>query len=82
MYYEGMALWLKRLAYPLYVMVKKGIFVWTKAESQSWHNVLFMMALGIKNAIFNAKHPLILLNNTSAVETLVLSANGTRTHVS
>ena len=69
MYYESMALWLKRLAYPLYVMVKRGIFVWTKVESHSWHNVLFMMALGIKNAIFNPKHPLILLNDTSAVET-------------
>ena len=50
-------------------MVKCGVFVWTTAESHSWHNVLFMMALGIKNAIFNPKHPLMLLNDTSAVET-------------
>ena len=68
MYYESMDLWLKRLAYPLYNMVKHGVFVWTTAESHSWHNVLFMMALGIKNAIFNPKLLLILLNDTSAVD--------------
>ena len=69
MYYEDFSLYLKRLAYPLFVMVKRGIFIWGKAESHAWHNILFMMALSIKTAIFNPKYSLILLVDTSAVET-------------
>ena len=68
LYYENHALYLKRIAYPLIRMVKSGIFKWTKAESHSWHNILYIMALAIKTAIFNPNHVLFLLVDTSAVE--------------
>ena len=40
MYYESHAIFLKRLAYPLFDMVKSGVFRWTKAESHAWHNIM------------------------------------------
>ena len=69
MYYEHQALWLKRIAFPLFMMVKTGTFKWGKAESHAWHDLLFLMGLAIKNAIFNPDHPLLILVDTSAVET-------------
>ena len=68
LYYENHALYLKRIAYPLIRMVKSGTFKWTEAESHSWHNILYIMALAIKTAIFNPNHILFLLVDTSAVE--------------
>ena len=68
MYYESHALFLKRLAYPLFHMVKTGTFKWTKAESHAWHNILYIMALAIKTAIFNPEYPLFLFTEASAVE--------------
>ena len=69
MYYEHQALWLKRIAFPLFMMVKAGTFKWGKAESHAWHDLLFLMGLAIKNSIFNPDYPLLLLVDTSAVET-------------
>ena len=69
MFYEHQALWLKRLAFPLFMMVKAGTFKWAKAESHAWHDILLLMRRAIKNAIFNQDHPLLLLVDTSAVET-------------
>ena len=60
---------LKRIAFPLFMMVKTGTFKWGKAESHAWHDLLFLMGLAIKNAIFNPDHPLLILVDTSAVET-------------
>ena len=49
-------------------MVKTGTIKWGKAESHAWHD-LFLMGLAIKNGIFNPDHPLLILVDTSAVET-------------
>ena len=71
MYYEHQALWLKCIAFPLFMMVEAVIFKWGKAESHAWHELLFLMGLAIKNAIFNPDHPLLILVDTSSVETAV-----------
>ena len=49
-------------------MVKNEFFKWTIAESHSWHNILCIMALAIKTAIFNPEYVIFLLVDTSAVE--------------
>ena len=51
-YYESMLPMMKRIFLPLYQLVKKGIFVWTKAESESWGDLLYLVSLHLKNLIF------------------------------
>jgi hypothetical protein len=51
-YYESMVPFLKRVALPLYQMVKSNHFVWTVAASQAWGDLLFLVSLQLKNYIF------------------------------
>jgi hypothetical protein len=56
---------LKPVALPLYQIVKSNHFVWTVAASQAWGDLLFLVALQLKNYIFQPSRQY----DTSAVET-------------
>ena len=47
-YYESNCPFMKRIAYPLYDMVKKNVFQRTRIQSHAWGNILFLMALSIR----------------------------------
>ena len=66
---------MKRIALPLYQVLKSGKFTWTQTEAESYQNLLFIMSLAIKNSIYNPKQPLFLLTDTSAVESSVFICN-------
>ena len=66
---------MKRIALPLYQVLKSGKFTWTKIEAESYSNLLYIMSLAIRNTIYNPKHPLFLLTDTSAVESSVFICN-------
>ena len=44
---------MKRLAIPLYKMIKDGQFVWQKVHSHAYGNLLYLMGLQIRNYIFD-----------------------------
>ena len=67
-YYESNCPFLKRIAYPLFDMVKKNVFQGTRVESHSWGNIPFLMALSIKNQLYNPEFPLILLTDSSYID--------------
>ena len=48
-YYQNFLPLMKRLAIPLYKVLKDNKFVWTKVESESYSNLLYLMSLQIRN---------------------------------
>ena len=58
------------MAYSLYIKVRKVALRWTKAKSHAWHDLLFIISLAIKNSIYDPNLSLILVVDTSAVETV------------
>ena len=69
-YYESNCPFLKRIAYPIYDMVKKNEFQWTRIQSHAWGNILFQMALSRKNQLYNPKYPLIMLTDSNYIDTI------------
>ena len=53
----------------MHQLVKNGIFVWTKAESESWGDLLYLVSLHIKNFIFKPERVLFVLADATAVKT-------------
>jgi hypothetical protein len=71
-YYRNFLPLMKRVAIPLYKIVKEGKFKWTKVECESYSNLLYLMGLQIRNYIFDPTKPLMLMADTSAVESSLL----------
>ena len=59
---------MKRLAIPLYKIIKNGKFVWEKVHSHAYGNLLYLMGLQILNYIFDPAKPLMCMADTSAIE--------------
>ena len=60
---------MKRLAIPLYKIIKDGAFVWEKVYSEAYGNLLYLMGLQIRTYIYDPAKPLMLMADTSALET-------------
>ena len=60
---------MKRLAIPLYKIIKDGKFVCDKVHSHAYGNLLYLMGLQIKNFIFDPAKPFMCMADTSALET-------------
>ena len=60
---------MKRLAIPLYQLIKTGIFKWEKVHAHAYGNLLYLMSLQIRNHIFDPTRPLMAMAETSALET-------------
>ena len=43
---------LKRIALPLYQILKKGEFIWDKTAMRAWNDLLYLISLRIRNYIF------------------------------
>ena len=71
-YYQNFLPLMKRVAIPLYKIIKEGKFRWTKVECESYSNLLYLMGLQIRNYIFDLTKPLMLMADTSAVESSLL----------
>ena len=67
-YYGSFIPCLKRIALPLYCIMKKGIFKWTQVEAEAYSDLLYLISLKVRNYIFQPSQPLILLTDASAVE--------------
>ena len=67
-YYQNFLPLLKRLAIPLYKIIKDGEFKWTRVECESYSNLLYLMGLQIRNYIFDPTKPLMLMADSSALE--------------
>ena len=63
---------MKRLAIPLYKVLKENKFIWTKVESESYSNLLYLMSLQIRNYIFDPTRPLVCMADSSALEASLL----------
>ena len=59
---------MKRLAIPLYCLIKSGVFTWEKIHSEAYGNLLYLMGLQVRNHIFDPSKPLLLMADTSALE--------------
>ena len=68
-YFGSYIIALKRISIVLYDLIKRGTWQWKKVHAEAYNNLLFIMALSLKNYIFNPKQPLILIPDTSALET-------------
>ena len=55
---------MKRLAIPL----KDGKFEWQKVPAEAYGNLLYLMGLQIRNYIYDPSKPLMLMADTSALE--------------
>ena len=67
-YYSSFIPALKRIALPLYQILKNGEFVWDQTAMQAWNNLLYLISLRIRNYIFQPNDPLIGLTDARAVE--------------
>ena len=63
---------MKRLAIPLYKIIKENKFIWTQVEAESYANLLYLMGLQIRNYIFDPTKPLMLMADGSCVESSIL----------
>ena len=68
-YYQHFLPLMKRLAIPLYKLIKDGKFVWEKVHSHAYGNLLYLMGLQIRNYIFDPAKPIMAMADTSALET-------------
>ena len=59
---------MKRLVIPLYSVIKSGVFTWEKIHSQAYGNLLYLMGLQVRNHIYDPSKPLLLMADTSALE--------------
>ena len=60
---------MKRLAIPLYKLIKDCKFIWEKVQSDAYGNLLYLMGLQIRNYIFDPAKPIMAMADTSALET-------------
>ena len=67
-YYQHFIPLMKRLAIPLYCLIKSGVFTWEKIHSEAYGNLLYLMGLQVRNHIFDPSKPLLLMADTSALE--------------
>ena len=67
-YYQHFLPLMKRLAIPLYKIIKDGVFTWEEVHSQSYGNLLYLMGLQVSNYIYDPSKPLMLMADTSALE--------------
>ena len=68
-YYQQFLPLMKRLAIPLYKMIKDGNFIWGKVQAEAYGNLLYLMGLQIRNYIFDPSKPIMAMADTSALET-------------
>ena len=74
-YYEKHIPLMKRVAIPLFVLLRSKTFVWKQVHAESYGDLLYLMSLQIKTHIFDPAKSLILLTDTSAVESSNLICN-------
>ena len=60
---------MKRLAIPLYKIIKDGISIREKVNLHAYENLLYLMGLQIRNYIFDPAKPLMCMADTSVLET-------------
>ena len=70
--YQNFLPLMKRLAIPLYKIIKDNKFRWTIVEAESYANLLYLMGLQIRNYIFDPTKPLMLMADGSAIESSLL----------
>ena len=63
---------MKRLAIPLYKIIKEGKFSWGKVQAEAYSNLLYLMALQIRNHIFDPTKPIMAMCDTSALKTSIV----------
>ena len=61
---------MKRLAIPLYKIIKEGKFMWTKVDAESYGNLLYLISLQIRNHIFDPGKPVMCMCDTFFVKLL------------
>ena len=71
-YYQNFIPLMKRLAIPLYKIIKEGKFVWGKVQAEAYGNLLYLMSLQIRNHIFDPTNPIMAMCDTSALETSIV----------
>ena len=71
-YYASHLPLMKRISIPLYKILKTGQFQWTQVHCHAYGNLLFLMALQIRNTIFNPNMPICAYADTSMLETGLL----------
>ena len=67
-YFSSFIPLLKRIAMPLYYVVRTGIFKWTQVHLEAYNNLLYLMALQVRNYIFNPDLPLMMMSDMAALE--------------
>ena len=67
-YYHNYLPLMRRLAIPLYNIVKTGNFIWEKQHAEAYANLLYLMSLQVRNHIYDPAKPLLLMADTSALE--------------
>ena len=67
-YYQNFLPLMKRLAIPLYQIVKTGTFIWERIHAEAYSNLLYLMSLQVRNYIYHPAKPLLLMTDTSALE--------------
>ena len=53
----------------LYKIIRDGTFAWEKVYSEAYGNLLYLMGLQIRNYIYDPAKPLMLMADTSDLET-------------
>jgi hypothetical protein len=56
-YFSSFIPLMKRIAMPLYYIVRTGKFVWTQVHLQAYKNLLYLMAIQVRNYIFDPTKP-------------------------
>ena len=77
-YYQHFLPLMKRLAIPLYKLIKDGKFVWKQVHAHSYGNLLYLLGLQIRNHIFDPGKPCMAMADTSALESSLVIFNGTQ----
>ena len=67
-YFSSFIPLMKRIAMPLYFIVRTGEFKWTQVHLESYNNLLYLMALQVRNYIFNPELPLMMMSDMAALE--------------
>ena len=67
-YFSSFIPLMKRIAMPLYYIVRTGKFIWTRVHLQAYKNLLYLMAIQVRNYIFDPTKPLMLMSDMAALE--------------
>ena len=63
---------MKRLAIPLFKIIKEGKFIWDKVQAEAYGNLLYLMALQIRNHIFDPTKPIMAMCDTSTLKSSLI----------